>query len=402
MIISKSFKYRLRLAPEQESLCSQTAGCCRYVWNRALALKKEAWEQREERLSRFDLDNLLTRWKKELTWLSFPPSQSLQQVNKDLGQAFKNFFSGRGYPKFKKKGIHDSFRLPQGITLTNQLSKKVGQVKLPKLGIVRFTKTGELQGKVKHVIISKSCAKWYIAFNCELDFPQPQPISQPAIGIDRGIKTFAQCSDGTAIPGVSPLKKNLGRLAKLQRQLSRKKKFSANWRKTKQRLQKLHNHIANLRKDFLHKISTQLAQNHSLIVMEELKTQNMSKSASGTKENPGTNVKAKSSLNRSILDQGWYMFQNHLSYKLDWRGGRLILIPPKNTSLKCRICGHIAEENRRNQAEFQCLNCGHTENADLNASINILAEGHSVIACGVEALASTVKQELQTRKPAMV
>jgi len=402
MIIQKSFKYQLRLTKEQEYLCNQTAGSCRYVWNRGLALKKEAWEKNKERISRFDLDNILTMWKKELDWLSIPPAQSLQQTNKDLDQAFKNFFHGRGYPKFKKKGIHDSFRLPQGVTLTRQLSKKVGQIKLPKLDAARFTKTRELEGRIKHATISKTCGKWYIAFNCEVDLPEPKEMPQSEVGIDRGIKTFAQCSDGVAIQGVSPLKKNLKRLSRLQRQLSKKKKFSSNYRKTKQRIQKLHNHISNVRVDFLHKASTQLAKNHSLIVMEDLKTQNMVKSARGTKENPGKNVKAKSSLNRSILDQGWHTFQNILSYKLTWRGGKLILIPPENTSLKCRICGHIAEENRISQAEFRCIRCGHTENADLNASLNILAEGHSVIACGVEAVASTVKQELLIRKPAMV
>jgi len=380
MIIQKSFKYQLRLTQEQEALCNQTAGSCRYVWNRALALKKELWEKEKQNLSRFDLDNLLTKWKKEHDWLSIPPSQSLQQVNKDLDQAFKNFFSGRGYPKFKKKGMHNSFRLPQGISLTNQLSKKVGQVQLPKLGITRFTKSKELEGEIKHVTISKTCQKWYIAFNCEVDIPQPKRVPQSRIGIDRGIKTFAQCSDGKAIQGVSPLKKNLKRLSKLQRQLSGKKKFSSNWRKTKVKIQKLHSHISGVRKDFLHKTSTRLAESHSLIVMEDLKIKDMAKSKKGTKESPGKNVKLKSALNCSILDQGWYAFQNQLSYKLDWRAGKLILIPPKNTSLKCRICGHIAEENRKTQAEFRCIQCGHTENADLNASLNILAEGHSVIA----------------------
>ena len=398
MTISKSFKYRLRLTREQESLCNQTAGSCRYVWNRALALKKGLWEKKKENLSSFDLNNLLAEWKKELDWLSTPPSQSLQQVNKNLDQAFKNFFKGRGYPKFKKKGIHDSFRIPQGITLLNQLSKKAGQVQIPKLSIVRFTKTREINGKIKHVTISKTCQSWYISFNCEVDIPEPKEIPQPVIGIDRGITTFAQCSDGETIPTVSPLKKNLKRLVRLQRQLSKKKKFSSNWRKTKESLQKLHNHIANLRSDFLHKASTQLAKSHSLIVMEDLKTKDMAKSARGTKENPGTNVRAKSSLNRSILDQGWYTFQNYLSYKLNWRGGRLILVSPKNTSLECRICHHISKENRIKQELFQCQRCGHRENADLNASINILAAGHAVIACGVEALASTAKQELLIRK----
>jgi len=246
---------------------------------------------------------------KELDWLSLCPSQSLQQVNKDLDQAFKNFFRGRGYPRFKKKAIHNSFRFPQGITLMNQLSKKVAQAQLPKLGIVRFTRTKEIEGKIKHVTISKSCGDWYIAFNCEVVIPKPQQKPQSAIGIDRGIKTFAQCSDGTPIHGVSSLKKNLEKLARLQRKLAKKKKFSSNWRKTRQKIEKLHYHIANLRKDFLHKTSTQLAQSHSLIVMEDLNTKDMAKSAKGTKENPGNNVKAKSRLNRSILDQGWHMFR---------------------------------------------------------------------------------------------
>ena len=399
MIISKSFKYQLRLTQEQQALCNQISGSCRYVWNRGLALKKQAWEENKQRLSRFDLDKLLTDWKRELDWLSIPPSQSLQQVNKDLDQAFQNFFSGRGYPKFKKKGRRDSFRLPQGITLTNQLSKKVGQVQLPKLGIVRYTKSRETEGRIKHVTISKTCGDWYIAFNCELALPKPNQKSHSAIGIDRGINTFAQCSDGTSISTISPLKKNLKKLAKLQRKLFKKKKFSSNWKKARQKIEKFHYHIANVRKDFLHKSSTQLAKSHSLIVMEDLNTKDMTKSARGTKENPGQNVKAKSGLNRSILDQGWHMFQQYLSYKLNWRGGELILIPPQNTSTRCRICGHIAKENRINQAKFQCIQCGHTESADLNASINILAEGHSVIACGVEALVSTVKQELPIRKP---
>jgi putative transposase len=402
MIISKSFKYRLRLTIEQEVLCNQTAGSCRYVWNRALALKRELWEKNKQSLSCFDLNKLLTEWKKELEWLSIPSSQSLQQVNKDLEQAFKNFFSGRGYPRFKKKGIHDSFRLPQGVTLTDQLSRKVGQVQLPKLGTVRFIKTREINGRIRHVTISKTCKNWFISFNCEVDIPKPKEIPQSHIGIDRGIKIFAQCSNREAIPAVSPLKKNLKKLTRLQRQLSKKKKFSSNWRKVKQRIQKLHNHMANLRKDFLHKVSTQLVKSHSLIVMEDLNTKNMVKSAKGTKENPGTNVKAKSSLNRSILDQGWYTFQNYVSYKLNWKGGRLILVSPKNTSLECRICHQVSKENRISQEVFQCQNCGHTENADLNASINILAAGHAVIACGVEALASTMKQELLIRKPAMV
>ena len=349
MIISKSFKYRLRLTPEQASLCSQTAGSCRYVWNRGLALKKEAWEAGNEKISRFDLDNLLKEWKQEHEWLSISPSQALQQVNKDLDRAFSNFFKGSGYPKFKKKGVNDSFRLPQGIALARKLSGKVARVKLPKLGMVWFTKSREIEGKIKHVTISRTC--------------------------NRGVAVFAQCSDGKSIPGVSPLKRNLKRLARLQKELSRKKKFSSNWKKTREKIQKLHHHIANVRNDFLHKASTRLAKSHGLIVLEDLKVKNMSRSARGTKKSLGTNVRAKEALNRSIIDQGWYAFQNYLSYKLAWRGAQLVLVPPINTSTECRICHHVAKENRKSRDIFCCVHCGHTENAHVNASVNILVRG---------------------------
>jgi putative transposase len=402
MKISKGFKYELRLTEEQKSLCNQTVGCCRYVWNKGLELKKKLWEEKKENLSRFDLDGLLTEWKEKLDWLGIPPSQALQQVNKDLAQAFENFFNGSGYPTFKKKGIYDRFRLPQGIELKQQLSKKVGQVKLPKLGIVQFTKTREIEGEIKHVTISKHCGKWYISFNCEIEKDIKEKKEGKEIGIDRGINIFAKCSDETDISSIFPLKKNLDKLAKLQRKMSKKKKFSSNWKKLKRKLSKVHNHIANVRKDYLHKKTTELSKSHRLIVLEDLKVGNMSKSAKGTKENPGKNVKAKSGLNRSILDQGWYMFQKFLEYKMKWNGGRVLYVDPKYTSQKCSICGHISKENRKSQAEFKCEKCGYEANADLNASRNILAEGQAVIACGVETLVSTVKQELGMRKPILV
>ena len=402
MKINKSFKYRLRLNPEQENLCAQAAGCCRYIWNTGLALKKKLWEEKKEKVSRYDLDKRVKDLKEEHQWLKVPPSQSLQQVNKDLEQAFRNFFNGAGYPKFKKKGINDSFRMPQGIKLEKKLSKKVGQVRLPKLGTVRYTHTREIEGRIKHVTVSKKCGKWYISFNCEVDISEADEKPLSEIGIDMGITVFAQCSDGVSIKGTGPLKKNLSKLRKLQRELSRKKKYSSNWKKTRNKISKLHEHISNIRKDFLHKASTKLAKNHSLIVMEDLKTKDMSSSAKGSLDNPGKNVKAKSALNRSILDQGWGMFENYISYKVSWNGGKLVVVNPKNTSIKCSRCGHTDSKNRKSQGEFECLSCGYAENADLNASKNILAEGHSVIACGVEALVSTMKQELPIRKPVRV
>ncbi|HGN0855180.1 TPA: RNA-guided endonuclease InsQ/TnpB family protein, partial [Proteus mirabilis] len=171
-------------------------------------------------------------------------------------------------------------------------------------------------------------------------------------------------------------------LARLQRKLSRKIKFSANWQKQKRKIQHLHSHIANIRKDYLHKVTSEISKNHAMIVIEDLKVSNMSKSAKGTTERHGRNVKAKSGLNRSILEQGWYEMRRQLEYKQLWRGGQVLAIPPAYTSQKCACCGHTAKENRQSQSQFECLECGYTANADINAARNILAAGHAVLACG--------------------
>lgn len=215
-----------------------------------------------------------------------------------------------------------------------------------------------------------------------------------------GVNIFGMCSDGTEIRSPQPLKNNKKKLAKIQRPLSRKRKFLQNWEKQRLKLSAFQKHLADIRKDSLHKSSTTLAKNHGTIVMENLKTSNMSKSVKGTIENPGKNVKAKAGLNRSILDQGWHMFQTFLSYKLNWNGGTLLLINPKYTSQKCSECGYTDTNNRRTQEKFACIVCGHRENADKNASKSILAAGLAVTACGEALLGAPTKQEACKRKVA--
>ena len=171
-------------------------------------------------------------------------------------------------------------------------------------------------------------------------------------------------------------------MAKYQRAMSRKKKFSKNWHKAKNKVSKLHAKIANIRKDYLHKTSNAISKNHAMIVIEDLKISNMSKSSKGNSDKHGRNVKAKSGLNKSILDQGWFEFRRQLEYKQSWRGGYVIAIPPQHTSQRCSCCGHISRDNRMTQAKFECVECGHSENADINAARNILAAGHAVLACG--------------------
>ncbi|EEE9143569.1 IS200/IS605 family element transposase accessory protein TnpB, partial [Salmonella enterica subsp. enterica serovar Plymouth] len=144
----------------------------------------------------------------------------------------------------------------------------------------------------------------------------------------------------------------------------------------------LHLHIANIRRDYLHKVTSEISKNHAMIVIEDLKVGNMSKSAKGTAEQHGRNVRAKSGLNRSILDQGWYELRRQPEYKQLWRGGQVLAIPPAYTSQRCACCGHTAKENRLSQSRLECLECGYTENADINGARNILAAGHAVLACG--------------------
>lgn len=197
-----------------------------------------------------------------------------------------------------------------------------------------------------------------------------------------GITRFATLSDGSFIEPLNTFRKHEQRLARYQRAMSRKTKFSNNWKKAKAKVQKLHTRIANVRRDFLHKTSTTISQNHAIVCLEDLQVRNMSKSAAGSSEAPGKNVRAKSGLNKSIFDQGWFEFRRQLEYKQAWRGGDVVAVPPRNTSRTCPCCGHVSAENRQTQARFVCVECGYENNADLVGAINVLAAGHAVLACG--------------------
>ncbi|MDP2211063.1 MAG: transposase [Candidatus Aquicultor sp.] len=251
-----------------------------------------------------------------------------------------------------------------------------------KLGWLRYRNSRDVPGAVKQVTVSGRGGKWFVSIQTEREVPAPVHPSSSMVGLDVGVARFATLSDGTVYAPVSSYRKHERRLVFLQRQMSRKSKFSNNWKKAKARLQKLHTKIANIRCDSLHKTSHEISQNHAIVVIEDLPIRNMSKSAAGTADSPGHNVSSKSGLNKSILDQGWFEFRRQLEYKQQWRGGRVIAVAPQNTSRTCSACGHVAKENRKTQAQFKCVECAYSENADLNAAHNILAAGHAVLACG--------------------
>ena len=208
-------------------------------------------------------------------------------------------------------------------------------------------------------------------------------LATTAIGIDMGIARFATLSDGTFYASLNSFKQHEAALRKAQQAMSRKIKFSNNWKKAKARVQRLHSRISNVRRDFLHKCSTTISQNHAMVCIEDLQVRNMSRSAAGTAAAPGRNVRAKSGLNKSILDQGWFEFRRQLDYKLAWHGGYLITVPPHYTSQTCPCCNHISKDNRQTQARFACVECGFKENADVVGAINVLRAGHARFACEV-------------------
>lgn len=373
-------RFELQPNGEQQHLMRRFAGSCRYVYNKALALQQERHEAGEKKLGYAALCKALTEWKgqPQTLWLNETPSQALQQALKNLERAYKNFFEKRAdFPRFKKKGVSDSFRYPQGIKLDQGNSR----VFLPKLGWLRYRNSRDVLGEVKNVTVNQSCGKWFVSIQTEREIDQPLPQGE-AVGIDMGIARFATLSDGSYLKPLNSFKKHQQRLTCYQRAMSRKVKFSNNWKKAKVHVQRIHTRIANARKDFLHKASCQISQNHAMIAIEDLQVRNMSKSAKGNSEQHGKHVKQKSGLNLSILDQGWFEFRRQLEYKSAWNGGFVVAVPPQYTSQTCPCCGHVSKDNRQTQAKFECVECGFEENADLVGAINILARGHRVLACG--------------------
>jgi putative transposase len=375
----QAFKFELMPKGVQARDICRFAGARRFVFNKALALQQKTYAAEKKQLSFAQLCKHLLVWKQEFAWLKESPSQALQQSLKDLDKAYQNFFAKRAaFPKFKKKGQRESFRFPQGFKLDPPNSR----IFLPKLGWIRYRNSREILGTAKNITISQTGGKWFASIQTEREVQTPVPTATSAIGIDVGIIRFAAMSDGNFIEPLNSFKKHEKRLAKYQRRMSKKQKFSKNWHKAKCRVQKVHTQIANARKDFLHKKTAEISKNHAMVAVEDLQIKNMSQSAAGNAEKLGKNVAAKSGLNKAILDQGWAEFRRQLDYKLDWNGAMLVAVPPQYTSQTCPCCGHVAKANRKTQAQFECVDCGYKNNADVVGAMNILARGYRVAACG--------------------
>jgi putative transposase len=385
MKILKGFKYRLRPNRKHRTCFSQFSGCARYVYNQGLERRQQVYEKEKKTLSHFDQNKELTIWREELDWLRACHSQILQQSLKDLDRAFEHTFrrlkkgEQPGFPRFKRKGDGDSFRYPQGFKVEGD------KVYLPKIGWVRFRKSRELEGEIKQVTIIREGTHWYVSFSVEIDKAVTEVVPTPerTVGIDLGCQTFAKLAIGEEnlpqeIYYPKYLKQALCRLRRYNHILSKKVYKSQNYFKFRNKLAKLHRSIRDARADFLHKVSTDLIQNHDQFFVEDLHVKEMLE-------------EGHESLHRVIADSGWRKFLDFLEYKaLEW-GKHLRKLSPYFPSTQiCSSCGQ-KKKLALTERVYSCDSCGLTIDRDYNAAINLKAAGASVVnacraaLCGAEA-----------------
>lgn len=385
MLERKAHLYRLYPAPEQEAALGQWVGAVRFVFNLALEQRRD-WFRPGRRFNYASQCRQVTALRAEVDWLKAVPVHPLQQALRDLDRAYQNWWAGRaGAPQPRQRGLNDAMRFPDPATFAfRRIARRWGEVKLPKLGWVRFRWTRDLPGDVRNLTVARRAGIWTVAAQWEREVADPAAPALPAVGIDLGVRVFAALSSGEQIAPGSEGKKAARTLARAQRKLARKRKGSNNRRKAKARVARLHTRVANARKDFLHKQSTPIAKSHGVVVVEDLRVRNMVRSAAGTVAEPGRRVRQKAGLNRSILDQGWFAFRTMLAYKLASRGGQLLAVDPRNTSRTCEACGAVSAESR-NRLRFVCVECGHAAHADTNAARNILNRARDTRLLPVEA-----------------
>lgn len=375
----------------QRTLQRRYAGGLRWTWNAGLAEILRRHEAGEQYPSYAAMCKQLTQWRNapETAWLAGGPIHAQQQVLKRLDKAYRRFMKGEaGRPHFKSRGEEPSLRFPDPKQLEFDATNL--RVKLPKLGWVRLRPNADvrgddgakrpraIEGELRNVTLGREGTRLYCSIQIKVADVAPSTEMAPTLGLDMGAASFAATSEGALIEPLDALRKQEHRLARYQRVVARRKKGSKRRGKAKQRVAKLHARIAAQRNDWLHKLTTQLADRHPVIAIEDLKVAAMTASAKGTEDAPGRNVRAKAGLNRSILDQGWGEFRRQLEYKCTWRGGEVIAVPPAYTSRTCRKCKHESADNRKTQSVFACVACGHTEHADIHAAKNILAAGYAV------------------------
>ena len=375
------------------------AGACRFVWNAILGQHNDAHEdakangEKPPSVSFFSLGKEFTVLRNEIPWLSEYSFAVTRYVLKYQADAWTAFFRGdAGHPRFKSRhGSTPSFTIPWDVRIDGD------NIVIPRIGSMRIRRKGGNpypEGKPVQAVIKKIAGKWCVTI-CYAVEAEERPDTGVSAGVDMNVGQVAVV-DTTGEAGIIPAP-DTGRLdAKIrrnQRRLACQRKGSRRRMRTRQRLQRLLRKRTNRRKNWRHQVSRRIANRASTVFVEKLNTAGMTRSARGTVENPGTNVKAKSGLNREILNTGWHSVKQMLGYKC-----AVVEIDPAFTSQTCNACGHVDKASRPSQAEFTCVACGHADNADLNAARNILAFGIGASARrGAFALATPVTREIDRK-----
>jgi len=363
MLIRQAFRFRLREHPAQAREYTRTAGCCRFVWNKALALRQRYYRLFDKHLSYNKLANRLPRWKRRHPFLTEAPSQALQQTLKDLDTAWSRFFKEPqrvGRPRFKGRESRAAFRLPQSV----ELDTVNARVRLAKLGWVRLRLSRAVLGQIKNATVSCEQGQWFVSLQTEREV-DIAPRVGAAVGVDAGAARSATATDGQILALELRLAKQTARLRYLQRCVSRKQKGSRRRQRAKHRLSTVHARLGRIRNDAVHKFSRSLTNAHAVVCLENLQVAAMTAASSSR----------KARLNARILAAGWGALRQQAEYKAVWSGGAVVAVNPAYTSQCCNACGHTERANRTSQAVFRCVACGYTAHADENAALNIRERG---------------------------
>ncbi len=386
-------RYRLQPTPAQEAVLREHCAHARSVWN--LAVEQEAcWRPGRGQMPGFaERCRQLTEARAENPWLAAGSVIVQQQALKDHAQAMANFFAGtHRRPSWRKAGRDEGFRIvhlkPGDV---RRLSRHAGEVRIPKVGWVRFRWSRAVSAGVKSFRVTRDRAgRWHVAFAVI-----PEPVSGPGtgevVGIDRGVAVSAALSTGEMLSVHGLAAPERLRLLRLQRKLGRAQRGSGRRGKVKTAIAKLKARESDRRKDWAEKLSTDLARRFDVIRVEDLNIRDMTQSARGTLQTPGRNVRQKAGLNRGVLANGWGLLVRRME---DKALGRVEKIHPAYTSQRCSACGHVDGKSRESQADFRCTACGYACNADVNAAMNIAA-GHAGTARGGLGNARPVNREPQ-------
>lgn len=363
---------RFRLAPtlDQEEKFREFAGACRFVYNLALEQREREWTYWRDSgtpLNYAMQSRQLTDLRKEVDWLDAVPRVCLEQSLRDLDAAYKKFFDeGRGYPRHHAKGVNDAFRYQGRDVSLRMLNGKWSAVKLRGIGWVKFRDTRPISGRIASVTIRASATGWHVAFGMEIEAiaPPPRPGS---VGIDRGVANTLALSTGEMlrVPNLAAIDRQHRRAHRIS---SRRQKGSARRRAAQRRVARLAARRARIRRDWQHKVTTGIARRFGTVVMEDLNVVNMTAGGRG-----------KRGLNRSILNQGWSDIARLLKYKLEERGGTLVLVNPAYSSQTCSACGTVDKNSRESQSVFRCRHCGFEGHADHNAALVLLRRNTPVM-----------------------